>query len=154
MELLDLPASVLTWIDRQAAVVFPPVVRLVLWGVAGAVVSMSLYRVLSPQDRIARCKLDIRQARRDLDRFDGEFTEAIPLIKRLLKLSLRQVGRVGWPAMAASLPLLVLLVWLNTEYGHKTCLPFGPAWARGWEPTFFLTLVLVSMIVKVAGRIE
>ncbi len=241
MGIFDAPAPALSWIDSQAAEVLPPVVRLIFWGIIGAILSMFLYRALSPQDRIARDKRDIREARRDLDKFDGDFADAFPLISRLLRLSLKQVGRVGWPAIVASLPLLVLLVWLSTVYGHqyppsgqapeiqtmpsqlqaqwvdrqngslphvvvsnesrqivadirlaapvpvihkrqwwntlignplgylpdnaavdrvsislpqKTYLPFGPGWVRGWELPFFLSLVLVSILIKVVFGIE
>lgn len=242
MGLFDAAAPVLFWIDNRAAEILPPLVRLILWGVIGAVVSMLLYRALSPQDRIARDKREIRDARRDLDEFDGEFADAFPLIRRLLRLSLQQVGRVGWPAVVASLPLLFLLGWLSTAYAYgypppgktpeiktspsrlhaewvanrnsgrvphvvvadgnqrivadiglaapvpvvhkrqwwnllignpvgylpddaavdeirislpqKTYLPFGPAWMRGWELTFFCSLVLVSVFIKVVAGIE
>jgi hypothetical protein len=37
----------------------------------------------------------------------------------------------------------------NTEY-----LNFGPAWLRSWEPSFLIVLVLCSLAVKFAFRIE
>jgi len=201
---------------------------------------MGLYWLLSPQARIARGKLEVAQAQKDLDAYDGDLAGAWPRIGRLLGVALRQVGRVGWPAVVASLPLLALLVWLSTAYGYtyptsgqapaihvqpprfsaqwkgsgqrpprlvvadpqgrvvadvvlsapvpvlhkrqwwnafignpagylpsgaevervdvdlprKEVLTVGPAWMHGWEFSFFLTLVVVSIALKLGLRIQ
>jgi len=117
MGVLDLPAPLFAWVDNLMTSL-PTVVRLVLWGVAAGAFSMWLYRKISPQDRIARSRQEQLDARRRLDEFDGELTEAWPLIRRLLALSGTQVGRVLGPAVLASLPVLCLLVWMSTAYGH------------------------------------
>lgn len=119
MGLLDAPAPLFQWIDTQLGLVAPAGLRLALWGIAGGVVSMLIYRFISEQERVARAKTEIEQARRELDAYDGELAGAWPLMKRLLGLAVAQVGRVGWPAIVASLPLLCLLTWLSTAYGHR-----------------------------------
>jgi hypothetical protein len=186
--------------------------------------------------------------------FDGEFNELTPLVRRSLKLSLRQIAWILAPALVASLPLISCLMWLYSGYsfrppapretiavavtpahesisaapsnhltrsgdgwqfawprpgetvalldgggrtlvrlrGHpgsdfveplqwwnwlvgnpagvipagspvqrlKFRLPalevlsIGPAWVRGWETPFFLTLMIVSIVIKVVFRIE
>lgn len=242
MGLFDVPAPLLTWIDNAMAVLLPPLPRLVVWGVIGAVISMLLYRILSAQKKIALGKQELNAAKRRLDAFEGQFSEAWPLISRMLKVAVVQVGRVGWPAVVASLPLLAMLCWLSTAYGygypapeaapmiqtepermhaewidgpaecfcprivisngnaeivadvvldapvpvihkrqwwnvlignpagylpeeapvekihvalpHKAYLPFGPAWMRGWEISFFLPLLLASIALKVIVGIE
>lgn len=240
MGLFDIPAPLLSWVDVRAAAVMPEMFRLVMWGAIGALVSMILYKVLSAQERIAKDKLEIREARIRLDAFDGEFSDAWPLISNLLRLSFRHVGRVGWPAIVASLPLLTLLGFLSTFYSYgypsagvspeiqirpasfnaewinkdeaapriviadggkriisdmalkapvpvihkrqwwnalignpagylpdnsaidritvslppKEYIPFGPAWMRGWEMPFFLSLLVISLIIKFVARIE
>lgn len=241
MGLLDLPAPLFTWLDGLLAAGLATTARLVFWGATAGLVSMLLYKAVSPQARIADERRRIRQARRALDEFDGEFADAGPLISGLLRLALAQVGRVAWPAVLASLPLLALLVWLSTAYGHAypgpgatpelavspsqlsaswvpgtrtapprvtvrgpdrsavvdvplaapvpvlhkrrwwnallgnpagylpdtaavdsiriglpriTYLPVGPEWARGWELVFFGSLLVVSLLVKRAFRIE
>lgn len=119
MGLFDAPAPLFNWLDTQMGNVAPPEVRIAVWGIAGGVVSMLIYRAISAQDRVARAKLELAEARRDLDSYDGEFTGAWPLMKRLLGLALAQVGRVGWPAVIASLPLLCLLAWASTAFGYR-----------------------------------
>lgn len=119
MGLFDAPAPLFTWLDTQMGNVAPPEVRIVVWGIVGGVVSMLIYRAISAQDRVARAKVELAEARRELDSYDGEFTGAWPLMKRQLGLALAQVGRVGWPAVIASLPLLCLLVWASTAFGYR-----------------------------------
>ena len=80
---------------------------------------MLIYRAISAQDSVARTKLEIAEARRELNSYDGELGGAWPLMRRLLGLSFTQVGRVGWPALVASLPLLCLLVWVSTAFGYR-----------------------------------
>lgn len=118
MGLLDLPAPLLSWIDAALGGL-PPLARLVFWGMITGIATMGLYRAISPQARIARAKQDQLDIRRRLDAFDGELSEAWPLISRLLRLSLTHVGRVAVPAVIASVPVLCVLVWLSTAYGHQ-----------------------------------
>jgi hypothetical protein len=55
---------------------------------------MGLYLVLSPQRQIARAKADAIAARTALDRFDGEFGDAWPLIRAVLGTALRQLALI------------------------------------------------------------
>jgi hypothetical protein len=115
--LLDLPAPLFAWLDGLFGGL-APTLRLVIWGVIGAVLSMGAYWLLSPQARIAQAKADALAARRALDAYDGEFAGAWPLIGRVLGAAVRQLGLVTAPALLASLPVLALLVWLSTAYGY------------------------------------
>ena len=120
MGLLDLPGPLLGWLDGALShLITAPGLRLALWGAAGAVLSMALYWALSPQARIARIKTEAAAARQRLDSYDGAFADAWPLIGRMLRLALRQLAVVTWPAVLASLPVLCLIVWLSTAYGHS-----------------------------------
>ncbi len=118
MGLLDLPAPLFARLDGVLSGFAPPTLRLVVWGVVAAVVSMGVYWLFSPQTRIAQAKADALAARRALDGYDGEFAGAWPLMGRLLRTALRQLGLVTGPALLGSLPVLALLVWLSTAYGY------------------------------------
>lgn len=118
MGLLDIPAPLFERLDGMASALLPSWLRLVLWGGTAALASMAAYRMFSAQDRIRRGKRLISQAQQRLNAYDGELNGAWPLMADLLGLSLRQVVRVGWPAILASLPLLFLLNWLSTAYGY------------------------------------
>jgi hypothetical protein len=119
MGLLDLPAPLFAVLDELLGSLAPPTLRLMIWGVVAAVLSMGVYWLLSPQARIAQAKADAVAARRALDAYDGEFAGAWPLIGRVLRAAMRQLGLVTWPALLGSLPVLALLVWLSTAYGHS-----------------------------------
>src|SRR6185436_16008877 len=56
MGLLDLPAPFFDFVDRSLLGALPPLLRLILWAIAGAAISLTLYRLLSPQRRIAQAK--------------------------------------------------------------------------------------------------
>lgn len=144
MGVFDLPAPMFAWLDDRAGAFASPAIRLVLWGVLAALVSMAIYRRISAQDRIRRGRVEIEQAKRQLDAHDGEWDEAKPLLGRLLRSAFAQVGRVGWPSIVASLPLLSLLGWLSSSYEYTF-----PSW---WVP-FFTSLIVASLMLKRWWRI-
>jgi len=119
MGLFDVPAPLFLWLDGAMRPFLPAAVRLAVWGVAIGAVSMLLYARISPQARIAAGKLALARARQRLDdAYDAPMADAWPLIGSMLGTALRQVLRVTWPAVLASLPLLALLVWLSAAYGY------------------------------------
>ena len=118
MGLLDLPAPLFSALDRLMGLGIPPVFRLIIWALVGAVVSMELYKLLSPQARISELRTELETAQHEVSTFDGEFTEAWPLIRRMLSLAFRRIGVILPGTVIASLPALALIVWLDTAYGH------------------------------------
>lgn len=117
--LLDVPAPLYGAFDRALTVILPPPARLVVWGVLGALVSVLLYRALSPQRRIAAAKARLLALRRQLDAHDGTFEQALPLLRAHIGASLRHVWLVLPATVLASLPVLTLLIWLAGTYGHR-----------------------------------
>jgi hypothetical protein len=119
MGLLDLPAPFFDFVDRSLLAPVPPLLRLILWAIAGAAVSLALYRWLSPQRRIAEAKAAALTARRQLNAHEGDLESALPLMRQSMRLALRHVGLVFPAALIASLPVLALLVWLDGAYGYQ-----------------------------------
>ncbi|MEX0871757.1 MAG: hypothetical protein WED00_13440 [Aquisalimonadaceae bacterium] len=242
MGVMDLPAPLFGWVDAGLADFLPSLARIVIWGVIAGVVSMGLYGMISPQRRLAEIKRDMAETRQALDDCDGETSRAGPLLRRLLRLSVTQVGMTLLPTLAASLPVLMVLAWVSTAYGYsfpaasgaaavdvrpahlqaelheptaggrphriivtdgngsrvadltlaapvgilhrrqwwnllvgnpagylprngavdlvRLTLPrqqhlvFGPGWARGWEPAFFIALICASLGLKIGARIH
>lgn len=153
MGLLDLPAPALSAVDGLLSPFLPPVTRLFLWAAVGAVLSMELYRLLSPQSRIAATKQAFDVARRRVSGFDGEFEEVWPDIRRVILLALRRIALVFPATVVASLPLVFVILWLDGHYGSRQILHFGPLWARGWEVPFFAAMLVFSLIFKSLRRI-
>jgi hypothetical protein len=118
MGIFDLPAPLLAWLDAGLGQIAPPTLRLIVWGLISGIGSMALYALLSPQAEIAGAKRAAARARSALDAYEGEFAEAWPLIRDLLKHALRQLRLVLWPAVIASAPAICLLAWLSSTYGY------------------------------------
>lgn len=125
MGVFDLPAPLFDLIDQAMSSFASPTFRLIIWGLIAAALSMGLYWLFSPQDKLTDVKIRALQARKDLNAHDGEFEEAWPLMRSMLGLSFRQLGMTTLPAVLASVPVLALIVWLGTAYGYT--LPDGPA---------------------------
>jgi hypothetical protein len=119
MGLLDLPAPFFDFVDSSLLGALPPLARLILWAIAGAAASLTLYRLLSPQRRIAAAKAAAMEARRRLNVHDGDLESALPLMRQSMKAALRHVGLVFPGALIASVPVLALLVWLDGAYGYQ-----------------------------------
>lgn len=126
MGLLDLPAPLFGAVEEVVADHVPPLLRLGLWAAVGALASIELYRLLSPQRRINAAMQRLQQAQRALAGFDGEFNDAMPLMGRMLRASGQRLLLVFPAAIAASLPILALLVWLDGAYGARFPEPGQP----------------------------
>jgi len=138
--LLDLARPLLGAIDGALAFL-PPVLRLVFWAAAAAALSMAIYRALSPQRRIRSAKADALEARRALDGYDGDLAGAWPLMARAIGAALRPIRLELGPAILASLPVVVVIVWLSAAYGYSFPAAGGELPARA-EPDRFSAWLL------------
>jgi len=118
MGLFDLPAPVFRLFDALLSPL-PAAARLVVWALIGAALSMWLYKILSPQQKLAETEAAALAARRELNAYDGEFDGAWPLIARVFRTAGSRLWLSLPPAVAASLPLLALVVWLYADYGYR-----------------------------------
>ena len=143
MGLLDFPAPLFEFVDRHVLVFLPPVLRLIVWAVLAAAASILVYRLVSPQRRIAEVKADAAAARRRLNAHRGDFESALPLMRGSLCLASLQVLLVLPGALLGSLPVLSLLVWLDGAYardfpGHAAipAVEVSPpgGYAGNWRP--------------------
>ena len=116
--LFDLPAPLLQWVDERLSTVLPAALSVALWAVVGGIVCLELYRVVSPQKRIREIRQETKAVQQQLAGYDGEMEEAWPMIKSMLGLSLKRVGIVIPATLLGAYPIIVLLVWLSSAYGH------------------------------------
>lgn len=126
MGLLDLPAPLFAWIDGQLLGFLPPIGRLIVWSAVAALGSMELYRVLSPQARIKAVEFQVRETQQRLGDHEGSFEDAWLLIRRMLGLAFGRILLVLPATLAASVPLLALIVWLDGAYGRAVPPPGEP----------------------------
>lgn len=129
-------------------------VRLALWGVLAGVSSMLLYRRFSPQERIKELGRQAADARRALNQHDGAFADALPLMRESCRLSLLQLRTALLPSIVAGIPVLILLLGLETRFANLTVIPWGPAWIHSWLTAFFLACGIAALTTKTALRIK
>lgn len=118
MGLFDIPAPLFLFVDNSIGFL-PALLRLLIWGVLGGVLSILCYGLLSPQKRISEVKVALRKAQGLLASSDDSFAELWSLITRTLSLSLKHLMLVFIPALLSSLPLIFLLVWASSHYGYE-----------------------------------
>ncbi|WP_110649262.1 hypothetical protein [Salinicola peritrichatus] len=118
MGLLDLPDPLFGVIDGGMATFLPATLRLAVWAIIAGVGTLFLYRLLSPQGKIGEAKRNARAARKRLNEFDGEFSDAGPLIRDQFSSAFKHLGLVVVPTLVSILPLLALLTWLESHYAH------------------------------------
>jgi hypothetical protein len=118
MGLLDLIAPALSWIDEGLAAVLSTMARVVVWGSIAAAVSMALYWLLSPQQQLARIAVDERALRIALRDESAEFADGFASAVRLLRLAFTRIGLTLLPVLIAAAPVIGLMTWLQTHYGH------------------------------------
>lgn len=118
MGLFDLPAPVFRGVEALMSPL-PAAVRLIVWAMVAAALSMWFYKLLSPQKRLADAEAEALAARRELNAFDGDMDEAWPLIARMFRSAWSRVALALPSALLASLPIIALIVWLSNDYGYR-----------------------------------
>ena len=94
--------------------------RVTLWGFGLGGGSMLMYGWLSDQERIAEVKEDVEVARQKMQGYDGEeFGPLLEMVKESLGLSVKQLKIMLGPTLAAGIPILGLLIWMEGAYTHK-----------------------------------
>ena len=121
--LFDLPAPLFEWLNNYLTGLVPVPVAIAVWAVFTGILSMEIYRLISPQQQIGRVKQEANAARDRLVRFDGEIEAAWPVLKSMLGLSFIRIGIVLPATLLAAYPVLAALVWLSSAYGHRFPLP-------------------------------
>ena len=117
---LDIASPVLSWIEDHLLFWLPNVLRIIIWGVLASLGSMAIYKWISNQARIAETKNKLQNTRSELNAFDGDLAELWPLLGRNLALAGRQLGLTFVPAMAASLPVIFILIWMSNIHDALT----------------------------------
>ena len=109
----------LSFLDSAMSVVLNDVLRLLIWAIAGGVVSMGVYGLCSPQKKLADLERRAKEAQKALAAHEGDFAQARQLMGQSLGLSLKRLGLATAPALLAGLPMLVLIVWMSDVYSYQ-----------------------------------
>ncbi len=117
MGVFDLPAPLLQLIDNGITFVHPTL-RLALWSILAGALSMGLYALLSPQNRISKVKAAQKESQRLLAESDESFSELIAVAKKTLGLSFQHLGLVFGPALMSGIPLICIMAWSSCNFGY------------------------------------
>jgi uncharacterized membrane protein (DUF106 family) len=125
-------------------------------GLAGAitgVLSMLIYARLSPQQDLAVLKDKGKQARRELNAYEGtDMAEVWRLTRQSMSLGLQQMRCVLVPTVVAGIPILIIMMLIEPQV--EDVLNFGPGWMRAWYVVFIGTLSISAFAVKLLFDIE
>jgi hypothetical protein len=131
----------------------PFLLRLIIWAIASAGISMALYARISPQQKLTHMKATQKETRRQLMRYDGNWDGLQALIIKDLSLALKQVGTVLLPFIISVAPMIWLMLQLAALYEGQTYSSFGPDWMRGFEFWYILVVIIASLIIKIKFKI-
>jgi len=100
---------------------FAPVwLRLTFWGFVYGAGTMLGYGWLSDQERISAIQEKVDEAQEHLRAYDGtDLGEVMSRARESIRLSFEQMKVMFGPAMAAGIPILLGLIWMEGAYSHK-----------------------------------
>ena len=128
--------------DAWLAPLFSDAVRIGGWAVLTGVASMAIYAWTSPQKRLKALAAATTETQNALSRCDGDFAIAWPLIRKLLSTAFARLGLTLAPSLAAGLPVILVLIWMDGRFassaprpGETVAVSISPASASVvWEP--------------------
>lgn len=118
MGLLEMPGVLLGAIDALLPRAVPDALRVLAWGTLAGVAGMALYRMVSPQQRLAAVRADLALAQRALMDYDGDFAGLRPRLQRQFALALRQLLLTLGPSLLAGLPVILMWTWMMQRFDH------------------------------------
>jgi hypothetical protein len=130
MGFFDLPVSALSWADARLATVLPDALRIAAWGAVGALLSMALYRLVSPQRRLTRIAAEERSLKGRLRDESTALADGLAFSRRLLQLAFTRLCFAVPAVIVAALPVLFLMPWLDTRYTYELPSPERSAVVR------------------------
>jgi hypothetical protein len=116
-----------------------------LAGAAAGCASMGIYRLVSPQETLRKLEVESAAVQEVLRGFEGEFTEARPLLRRNLALAFRRLGLSVLSALLGGLPVALLYFWLDRALGAAV-----PAW---WV-VFLICVTAASLALKLLWKVK
>jgi uncharacterized membrane protein (DUF106 family) len=133
----------------------PPAVRIGMYAAVVGAIAMLIYRLISPQKRLAALKQQISESQRAMRAYEGtDFREVMRLCGRSIALALKQLGLVFGPTLIAALPVIWVMAWLETSFDGRHILHAGPGWLRTWHATFMVIISVVALAMKLLMRIH
>ena len=118
MGFFDLLNPIFSGIDNYALGWLPAWVRVSLWGILSGLLTMLVYAKVSNQEALSEGKVASKKAlvaMRELDP-EADFDVAMKTMRNAIAAPCRQAKNSLMPALVASIPLIFILVWLDSAY--------------------------------------
>jgi uncharacterized membrane protein (DUF106 family) len=143
----------LSLIDGFFAGMLSPLLRAVVWGVLTAAVSMGIYVLIAPQEKLRLVKAEQKANKAKLKAYDGDFEGMSVLIKQDLRCSLKMVTLSLVPFVVSMAPAIALMYGLEDVYANVPFPSLGAEWTENFEFWFLLAAIVVSLAIKVIFKI-
>ena len=95
----------------------PPLARLMMWGALAGWLSILLYKMISPQARLSALCSETKGIKQTLKVMDTNDEAYKTLIFKALSMNFRRFGMSLIPALISALPVLLLVTFLDAQYG-------------------------------------
>jgi hypothetical protein len=152
----DFAPRLLSSVDGLLRALLPGWASLLVWGALAGFISTALYRLLSPRERIRDATVRACELRAAMLAYSGDFEGLLSLIKCSLVAALYQLRLVLGPAVAASLPGLIVIAYVSGAYVVSGTVPtaafVGAHWLRSCEGAFFASASIFSALANAIFR--
>lgn len=133
----------------------PATLRIVIWGTVTGAITMGIYGLISPQEKIGEAAEKSAAARREMAGYDGTDMSIVwELSQKSLKAALRQFALVLLPTLVAAIPVLLVIMGLEAVYTDTLMVPFGPEWFQSWHTILLVGMSIGAVVVKVVFKIH
>lgn len=139
--------------DSALAAWCSPVMRSLLWGTLTGVLSMAVYALIAPQEKLRNIKAEQKANKAVLKAYDGDFAGLQVLIKKDLGYSLKMVGLSLFPFAVSVAPAFALMFRLEPLYENVLMPGVGVEWSANFAFWFIVAAIVSSLAVKIGFKI-
>lgn len=132
---------------------FSPLWRAIIWGVATGALSMGIYVLCAPQEKLRQLKAEQKANKLVMKDFDGEFSDMKVLLVKDLKYSLTQVAISLIPFVLSVAPAFAAMYGLEEAYANVVLPTLGAEWTGNFEFWYIFSLLVTSLGIKFTFKI-
>jgi uncharacterized membrane protein (DUF106 family) len=111
--------GIITIVDEGLQSIFAPLWCILIWACFSAVLSMFIYKLVSPQKKLHDLTAVQKHARTQLLAHDGDFASLQQLIFKDLALSFKQIALIFPAFFITVLPVIALMFCLFVQYAYE-----------------------------------
>jgi len=132
----------------------PVLVRIIIWGLTSGAMAIFLYKLLSNQEKISKCKQEVQQSRQALMSNDITFEEYKALASQSLKSSLKLLAIVIIPTLISIAPIIAIATMLDKYFADLVLFNTSYSWLSSWEALYFVCVFSSALGLKLSLKIH